>query len=257
MTRLLWLVMSAVVVTAVGVCDVLAAAAQTTTSGATVQNTMPATGAPSAMPGTGTPRQPATNGNARAVAPNAVSGTAAPMAAGGAPSDYVIGPEDVLQVSVWKNESLSRIVPVRPDGKISLPLLHDIQAAGLTAMQLRDKLAVALAEYMPNPEVSVIVNEVRSFRVSVLGEVQKPGVLQLKSTTTILEAIAMAGGFRDFASPSKIVIFRRDDTGQTQKIKFNYNKAVGSSSTFSLTGDRNASDDQNLVLKTGDVIVVP
>jgi polysaccharide biosynthesis/export protein len=257
MKRLLWLVMSAVVVTAVGVCDVLAAAAQTTTSGTTVQNTMPATGAPSAMPGTGTPRQPATNDNARAVAPNAVSGTAAPMAAGGAPSDYVIGPEDVLQVSVWKNESLSRIVPVRPDGKISLPLLHDIQAAGLTAMQLRDKLAVALAEYMPNPEVSVIVNEVRSFRVSVLGEVQKPGVLQLKSTTTILEALAMAGGFRDFASPSKIVIFRRDDTGQTQKIKFNYNKAVGSSSTFSLTGDRNASDDQNLVLKTGDVIVVP
>src|SRR6185503_9914302 len=110
------------------------------------------------------------------------SGAALPMAGGAAPSDYIIGPEDVLQVSVWKNESLSRLVPVRPDGKISLPLLHDIQAAGLTAMQLRDKVAVALAEYMPNPEVSVIVNEVRSFRVSVLGEVQKPGVLQLKST---------------------------------------------------------------------------
>ena len=257
MKRLLWLVMSAVVVTAVGVCDVLDAAAQNAMPGTAVQNAMPGTAAPNAMPGTATPRQPATNSKARAVDTRSVGGAATPMAAGGAPSDYVIGPEDLLQISVWKNESLSRIVPVRPDGKISLPLLHDVQAAGLTAMQLRDKLAVALAEYMPNPEVSVIINEVRSFRVSVLGEVQKPGVLQLKSTTTILEAIAMAGGFRDFASPSKIVIFRRDDAGQTQKIKFNYNKAVGSSSTFSLTGDRNASEDQNLVLKTGDVIVVP
>ena len=251
MKRLLWLVMSAVVLTAVGLFGVF---------DATAQSAMPGTGVQNAVPSNATPRQPATDGKARAVDtrdPRAVGTTPAPMAGGAAPSDYVIGPEDVLQISVWKNESLSRIVPVRPDGKISLPLLHDIQAAGLTAMQLRDKLAVALAEYMPNPEVSVIVNEVRSFRVSVLGEVQKPGVLQLKSTTTILEAIAMSGGFRDFASPSKIVIFRRDETGQTQKIKFNYNKAVGSSSTFSLTGDRSASDDQNLVLKSGDVIVVP
>jgi polysaccharide export outer membrane protein len=251
MKRLLWLVMSVVVLTAVGLFSVF---------DATAQSAMPGTGVQNAVPSNATPRQPATNGKARAVDtrdPRAAGTTPAPMAGGAAPSDYVIGPEDVLQISVWKNESLSRIVPVRPDGKISLPLLHDIQAAGLTAMQLRDKLAVALAEYMPNPEVSVIVNEVRSFRVSVLGEVQKPGVLQLKSTTTILEAIAMSGGFRDFASPSKIVIFRRDETGQTQKIKFNYNKAVGSSSTFSLTGDRSASDDQNLVLKSGDVIVVP
>jgi polysaccharide export outer membrane protein len=185
--------------------------------------------------------------------------TPAAVPSGGAPPDYVIGPEDMLQISVWKNESLSRLVPVRPDGKISLPLLHDVQAAGLTAMQLREKLAVALAEYMPNPEISVIVNEVRSFRVSVLGEVQKPGVLQLRSTTTILEALAMAGGFRDFASPSKIVIFRRDETGNTKKIRFNYNRAVGSSavSLDNLMGERNPSEDQNLTLKSGDVIVVP
>ena len=191
----------------------------------------------------------------------AAAKTPAPPAgpSGGAAPDYVIGPEDMLQISVWKNESLSRLVPVRPDGKISLPLLHDVQAAGLTAMQLRDKLAVALAEYMPNPEISVIVNEVRSFRVSVLGEVQKPGVLQLRSTTTILEALAMAGGFRDFASPSKIVIFRRDETGNTKKIRFNYNRAVGSSavSLDNLMGERNPSEDQNLTLKSGDVIVVP
>ena len=161
-------------------------------------------------------------------------------------NDYVIGPEDVLQVTVWKNDTLSRVVPVRPDGKISLPLLHDVQAAGLTSMQLRDKISRALGEFMPNPEVSVIVTDVRSFRVSVMGEVQRPGVLLLKSSTTILEAIAMAGGFRDFASPSKIVVVRKDAGGATQKIPFNYNKAI-----------RNGEAEDNIYLKTGDVIVVP
>src|SRR5437764_8613521 len=163
--------------------------------------------------------------DAQQASPVAKSTQTAPRS-GGAASDYVIGPEDVLQVTVWKNDTLSRVVPVRPDGKISLPLLHDVQAAGLTSMQLRDKISRALAEFMPNPEVSVIVTDVRSFRVSVMGEVQRPGVLLLKSSTTILEAIAMAGGFRDFASPSKIVVVRKDAGGATQKIPFNYNKAV-------------------------------
>lgn len=161
-------------------------------------------------------------------------------------SEYVIGPGDVLQVTVWKNETLSRLLPVRPDGKISMPLLHDIQAAGLTAMQLRDKIAKALAEFLPNPEVAVSVNEVHSMRISVLGEVQKPGVLELRGATTILEAIAMAGGFRDFASPSKITVIRTDAKGETKRLRFNYNRAVG-----------NAGDEQNLQLKPGDVVVVP
>lgn len=161
-------------------------------------------------------------------------------------SEYVIGPGDVLQITVWKNETLSRMVPVRPDGKVSMPLLHDVQAAGLTAMQLRDKIARALAEFLPNPEVAVSVNEVHSMRISVLGEVQKPGVLELRGTTTILEAIAMAGGFGDFASPSKITVIRTDGRGATKRIRFNYNRAVG--------GD---ADEPNLQLKPGDVIVVP
>jgi hypothetical protein len=125
------------------------------------------------------------------------------------PSDYVIGAEDMLQISVWKNESLSRQLPVRPDGKISMPLLHDVQASGLTPMQLRDKIAVALAEFMPNPEVSVTVLEVRSY------------------------------------SPSKIVIFRKDNGGQTQRLRFNYNRAVG------------AAGEENVTLRSGDVVVVP
>jgi polysaccharide biosynthesis/export protein len=188
------------------------------------------------------------------IAPAAFAQQAAPAAkppapramAGAAPSDYIIGPEDVLQVSVWKNETLSRVVPVRPDGKISLPLLHDIQASGLTSMQLRDKISRALGEFMPNPEVSVIVTDVRSFRVSIMGEVQRPGVLLLKSSTTVLEAIAMAGGFRDFASPSKIMVVRKGAGGQTEKIPFNYNRAV-----------KNGEAENDIFLKTGDVIVVP
>ena len=170
----------------------------------------------------------------------AVSPSSVPLA-----SEYIIGPDDLLQVSVWKNETMSRTLPVRPDGKISLPLLDDIQAAGLTPLQLRDKIAAALAEFMPNPEVAVSLIEVRSYRVSVLGEVQKPGVLQLKAPTTVLEALALAGGFRDFASPSKIIIFRKDAQGQTQRLRFNYNRAVGS------------AGEDNVSLRSGDVIVVP
>ena len=179
----------------------------------------------------------------------AVKSAPAPVAAPpvGVPvaSDYVIGAEDVLQVSIWKNEAMSRTLPVRPDGKISLPLLHDIHAAGLTPLQLRDKIAAALGEFMPNPEVSVTVMQVNSYRVSVLGEVQKPGVLQLKAPTTVMEALALAGGFKDFASPSKIIIFRKDGSGQTQRLRFNYNRAVGN------------GGEENVSLKSGDVVVVP
>lgn len=188
----------------------------------------------------------ATAAKAAAVAAPAPAPAAAVPNTVAVSSDYVIGPEDMLQISVWKNDAISRQLPVRPDGKISLPLLHDIQAAGLTPMQLRDKLAAALAEFMPNPEVAVTVLDVRSYRISVLGEVQKPGVLQLKASTTILEALALAGGFRDFASPSKIVIFRKDEQGNTQKIRFNYNRAVS-----------NSGDQQNVTLISGDVVVVP
>jgi polysaccharide export outer membrane protein len=173
-------------------------------------------------------------------------GSPVPASAPPAISDYVIGPEDLLQITVWKNESLSRELAVRPDGKISMPLLHDIQAAGLTPMQLQEKLSTALGEFMPNPEVSVTVTDVRSYRISVLGEVVKPGVLQLKSDTTVLEAIALAGGFRDFASPSKIVILRKNCDVQTNKIPFNYNRVV-----------KDNRAEGNVTLKSGDVVVVP
>jgi polysaccharide export outer membrane protein len=182
-------------------------------------------------------------------APESTPPGSVPMTGAVAPirSDYIIGPGDVLQITVWKNDTLSRTVPVRPDGKISMPLLHDVQASGLTAMQLRDKIATALGEFMPNPEVAVSVNDVKSMRVSILGEVSKPGVLELRGETTILEAIAMAGGFKDFASPSKITIIRTDENGKSKRIRFNYNRAVSASNT----------DEENVVLRSGDVVVVP
>jgi len=159
------------------------------------------------------------------------------------PEVYRIGPEDQLQISVWKNDTLTRSVPVRPDGKISLPLLNDVQAAGLTALELRDVLAQKLAGYMPNPEVSVIVADIRSFKVSVVGEISRPGRLELRSWTTVLDALALAGGFTQFATRSKIVILQPD--GKTMKrIPFNYNKAL-------------AGEQENFYLRNGDIILVP
>jgi len=160
----------------------------------------------------------------------------------GAPDAYRIGPEDVLQVAVWKNEAMSRTVPVRPDGKISLPLLNDVQAAGLTALELREVLASKLAEYMPSPEVSVIVSDVRSFKVSVMGEVARPGRFELKSWTTVVDALALAGGFTQFATRSRIIILHPD--GATMKrIPFNYNKLAG--------------EQENFYLRNGDIVLVP
>ena len=170
---------------------------------------------------------------------------------------YRIGPEDLLQISVWKNEAMSRNVPVRPDGKISLPLLNDVQAAGLTALELRDVLTQKLADYMPNPEVSVIVFEVRSFKVSVVGEVNRPARYELKSWTTVLDALALAGGFTPFAARSRIVILRPE--GNTVKrIPFNYNKVTSSRESLL---DRliypGGEAQENFYLQNGDIVLVP
>ena len=138
-----------------------------------------------------------------------------------------------------------RTAPVRPDGMISLPLLNDVQAAGLTPMQLREQLTKRLTEYMPNPEVSVIVREVNRFKVSVLGEVRKPGRFDFKSKATVLDAIALAGGLSDYAARSRIVIIRQQDSGATKRIAVNYNKIVS------------ASSEDDFFLQPGDVVVVP
>jgi polysaccharide export outer membrane protein len=161
-----------------------------------------------------------------------------------APEPYRIGPEDVLDISVWNNDALSRVVPVRPDGKISLPLVPDVQAAGLTPVELRDSLRQSLAAYITSSEVSVVVREVHSFKVSVLGEVKSPGRYELKSHATILDAIALAGGFNDYAARGKILIIRQSG-GTTLRLPFNYTKFV----TRDNGGDCPA-------LKPGDLVVV-
>ena len=159
--------------------------------------------------------------------------------------DYKIGPEDVLDISVWKAPELSRTVPVRPDGKVSLPLINDIQAAGMTASVLRQELAKRLAEFVPSPEVAVIVREVHSSKVSVIGSVRNPGRYELKSPATVLELIALAQGFTDFANRDRIVVIRRNGSGNPQRISFNYRKVA------------DGSDQDNFFVQSGDIIVVP
>ncbi len=173
-----------------------------------------------------------------------------------APEAYRIGPEDMLHISVWKNEAITRTVPVRPDGKISLPLLNDVQAAGLTPLELRDTLTQKLAEYIPQPEVSVIVSEVRSFKVSVIGEVTRPARYELKSWTTVLDALALAGGFTQFAARSRIVILRPD--GNTvHRIPFNYNKVIANEGLLDKIMSAGGDPQGNLYLQNGDIVLVP
>lgn len=164
-----------------------------------------------------------------------------------AAEEYRIGAEDVLEIHVWNNTVLSRTVPVRPDGKISLPLVRDVQAAGLTAVQLGNVLTKRLAAYMSAPEVSVIVKEVHSFKVSVLGEVKKPGRYEFGSGATVLDAIATAQGLNDFASRGGIIILRRDGSA-VKRIPFSYKKIVSG---------RSDSEEENFYLRRGDIVLVP
>src|SRR2546427_2193575 len=139
---------------------------------------------------------------------------------------YLIGPEDILDVLVWKNADLSRTVPVRPDGKVSLPLVNDIQAAGLTPTQLREQLTKRLSEYVQSPEVSVIVREVHSVKVAVVGAVQMPGHYELRSPATVLDLIARAQGLTEFASKDRIEVLRQYGATPT-RVPFNHREVAG------------------------------
>ena len=158
---------------------------------------------------------------------------------------YVIGPEDVLSIHVWKEDALTRQVPVRSDGKISLPLIDEVQAAGLTPFQLKEKLTVRLKEFIDNPSVSVIVMEANSQKVYVSGEVKIPGVYRLRGETTLLQVIPMAGGFTEWADQKKVLIIRKEGE-KDRRIVVNYKKIVSGE-------DMSA----NIVLKPGDTIIVP
>jgi polysaccharide export outer membrane protein len=182
------------------------------------------------------------------------AGALARDAAEADPSTYRIGPEDTLDIAVWQNEDLTRRVPVRPDGKISLPLVNDVEAAGLTPAELRDVLKERLAEYAPGAEISVIVAEVNSFKVSVMGKVQRPDRYVLKGPTTVLDVLALAGGFQDFANEEKVVVLRPEpffvqgrQAGQTfRRFYLNYKRVVAA-----------GGETENFALRPGDIVVVP
>lgn len=161
--------------------------------------------------------------------------------------DYIMGPEDVLEITVWKNADLSKQVQVRPDGRISLPLIGDVSAVGRTAAQLTEEISARLKSYMENPTVSILVREVNSYQIYVLGEVNAPGKYPLKSKTTLLQAITIAHGFTQVAARNKIVVFRFGKDGEgLNKIKASYDDIV-----------LRDGSDQNIELKPGDQIVVP
>ena len=158
--------------------------------------------------------------------------------------DYIIGAEDTLHVSVWKEPDLSETLPVRPDGKISMPLLNDVNAAGLTPMQLADSITSRLKKFLADPRVTVVVTAMNSQKIYVLGEVTHTGTMPLQPNMTVLQALASAG-FTQFANTKGIYVLRTDN-GKQQKIPVNYKALL-----------KGASINQNLVLKPGDTIVVP
>ncbi len=159
---------------------------------------------------------------------------------------YRIGVDDVLAVSVWHEPDLSRSVPVRPDGKISLPLVGEVQAAGKTPPQLEGELRTSMAQFVKNPELTVIVSEIRSQRVNIIGQVMHPGTFSLTQTMGVLDAISLAGGLRDFAKKSKIYVLRETDSGHRTRLSFKYKDVVSGKSSA-----------QDIVLQPNDTVVVP
>ena len=158
--------------------------------------------------------------------------------------DYVIGADDTLHISVWKEPDLTETLPVRPDGKISMPLLNDITAAGLTPLQLRDTITERLKKYIADPRVTVVVTGMNSRRVFATGEVTHTGPMTLLPHMTMLQALAQAG-FTQFANPKAIYLLRNEN-GKQQKLPFNYKEVV-----------KGNHPEQNIELKPGDTIVVP
>jgi len=168
-----------------------------------------------------------------------------------APIGFLLGPEDVLEITVWGNKELTRVTPVRPDGLISMPLIGDVQAAGLTADALAQRIADRLKQYIATtPAVSVSVKELNSYSIFVLGEVAKPGKYPLKSYVTVLQAISMAGGFTDYAKKNKLQVVRVTENGDHRRqevhIPLRYDDLVAG-----------RGEPGNIVLHSGDTVLVP
>lgn len=161
-------------------------------------------------------------------------------------ASFVIGNDDVLAISVWKEPEVSRSVPVRSDGKISLPLVGEVQATGETPLKLEQDIAARLKNFIEEPEVTVIVQQINSQKFNILGYVNKPGSYVLTNSATVLDAIALAGGFRDFAKQKSIYVLRQNPDGSQTKIPFNYKEVV-----------KGKNPAQNIKLQPRDTIVIP
>jgi polysaccharide export outer membrane protein len=161
-------------------------------------------------------------------------------------STFVIGNDDVLAINVWKEPDISRSIPVRSDGKISLPLVGELQASGQTPQQLEQLIAAKLKSYISEPEVTVIVQQINSQKFNILGQVSRPGAYPLTNSLTVLDALALAGGFRDFAKQRSIYVLRQNADGRQTRLNFNYKDVI-----------KGKNSDQNVRLQPRDTIVVP
>jgi polysaccharide export outer membrane protein len=204
--------------------------------GSSAQVSPPAT-AP-AVPAQGTP--PPTRQGGSTPRPAGTASTGLPI-----PSGYVIGPDDVLNIVFWRDADMTQEVTVRPDGNITLPLIRDIQAAGLRPDELREAVAKAAAKFISDPNVTVVVKEIKSRNVFITGQVTRPGPYPVSGQMTVLQLIAVSGGLTEYADSKKITIIRIEN-GQTNVLKFNYNDV-----------SKGKSVEQNIVLKPGDTVVVP
>ncbi len=189
-------------------------------------------GAPAAPEGSPTAAAPTLNGDAAATKAHDDS--------------FVIGNDDVLAVNVWKEPDVSRSIPVRSDGKISLPLVGEVQATGRTPLKLEQEIAAKLKNYIAEPEVTVIVQQINSQKFNILGMVSRPGSYPISNSATVLDAIALAGGFRDFAKQKAIYVLRTNPDGTQARLPFNYKEVV-----------KGKNPAQNIKLEPRDTIVVP
>ena len=184
--------------------------------------------------------------NAAKPAQAAASGAPAKSAPAVSPDSYIIGAEDVLSVNVWKEPEMSRTIPVRPDGMISLPLIGEIKAVGYTPGQLQDIIAESMKKMISDPQVTVIVEKIGSLNFNIVGEVARPGYFPLTRRMTVLDAIAMAGGFKDFAKTKKVYVLRTAANGTEERLPFNYKDVI-----------KGKNQQQNIELQPRDTIVVP
>jgi polysaccharide export outer membrane protein len=181
-------------------------------------------------------------------APQAVPATSSDVASSTKPHDasFMIGNDDVLAINVWKEPDISRSIPVRSDGKISLPLVGEVQATGQTPLKLEQEIAARLKSYIAEPEVTVIVQQINSQKFNILGQVNHPGTFVIANSLTVLDALALAGGFRDFAKQKSIYVLRQNADGTQTRIPFNYKEVI-----------KGQNPAQNIRLQPRDTIVVP